>query len=79
MDTEAKHRPRVPLGIRRVPVLVTIALSADAKVILQDPTAREDTVLTGGRILIGLTAFSEVCCLYTTGLSSPIRSSSLVR
>ncbi|THD22176.1 Exosome complex exonuclease rrp45 [Fasciola hepatica] len=79
VDTEAKHRPRVPLGIRRIPVLVTVALSADAKVILQDPTAREDTVLTGGRIMVGMTAFSEVCCLYTTGLSSPIRSTSLSR
>ncbi|VDP92466.1 unnamed protein product [Echinostoma caproni] len=79
VDVEAKHRPRVPLSIRRIPVLVTIALSADAKVILQDPTAREDSILTGGRILIGMTGFSEVCCLYTTGLSCPIRSTSLAR
>ncbi|CAL8108592.1 unnamed protein product [Calicophoron daubneyi] len=79
VDTEAKHRPRVPLGIRRIPVLVTLGLTADAKVILQDPTAREDNLLTGGRMLIGMTGFSEVCCLYTTGLSTPIRSSSLSR
>ncbi|CAH8625590.1 unnamed protein product [Schistosoma bovis] len=79
VDFEAKFRPRVPLGIRRTPVLVTLGLTADAKVILVDPTAREELILTGGRVLLGLTNTSEICCLYTTGLSVPIQCSSLSR
>uniref|UniRef100_A0A3Q0KFK8 Exosome complex component RRP45 n=1 Tax=Schistosoma mansoni TaxID=6183 RepID=A0A3Q0KFK8_SCHMA len=79
VDFEAKFRPRVPLGIRRTPVLVTLGLTADAKVVLVDPTAREELILTGGRVLLGLTNTSEICCLYTTGLSVPIQCSSLSR
>ncbi|CAH8552332.1 unnamed protein product [Schistosoma turkestanicum] len=79
VDFEAKFRPRVPLSIRRTPVLVTLGLTADAKVILVDPTAREELILTGGRVLLGLTSTSEICCLYTTGLSVPIQCSSLSR
>ncbi|VDQ07548.1 unnamed protein product [Trichobilharzia regenti] len=77
VDFEAKFRPRVPLGVRRIPVLVTLGLSNDAKVALVDPTAREEFILNGGRIMLGLTSFSEICCLYTTGLSVPIKCSSL--
>ncbi|KAK4475512.1 hypothetical protein MN116_000623 [Schistosoma mekongi] len=79
VDFEAKLRPRVPLSIRRIPVLVTLGLTPDAKVILVDPTAREELILTGGRVLLGLTNTSEICCLYTTGLSVPIQCSSLSR
>lgn len=79
MDTDAKHRPRVPLVIRRIPVLVTLGLTANAKAILHDLTAREESILTGGRVLIGMTDYSEVCCLYTAGLTSPISSRSLGR
>ncbi|GAA29354.2 exosome complex component RRP45 [Clonorchis sinensis] len=77
VDTEAKYRPRVALGLRRIPVLVTFGMTADATVIVQDATAREDAILTGGRVMIGVTSFSEVCCLYTTGLTKPLRSTSL--
>ncbi|TGZ64854.1 hypothetical protein CRM22_006149 [Opisthorchis felineus] len=77
VDIEAKYRPRVALGLRRIPVLVTFGMTADATVIVQDATAREDAILTGGRVMIGVTSFSEVCCLYTTGLTKPLRSTSL--
>ncbi|CAH8871903.1 unnamed protein product [Trichobilharzia szidati] len=77
VDFEAKFRPRVPLSVRRIPVLVTLGLSNDAKVALVDPTAREEFILNGGRIMLGLTSSSEICCLYTTGLSVPIKCSSL--
>ncbi|CAH8607685.1 unnamed protein product [Heterobilharzia americana] len=77
VDFEAKFRSRVPLNVRRIPVLVTLGLTSDAKVILVDPTAREEFILTGGRVMLGLTSFSEICCLYTTGLSVPIQCSSL--
>ncbi|KAH8862447.1 Exosome complex component RRP45 [Schistosoma japonicum] len=79
VDFKAKFRPRVPLSIRRIPVLVTLGLTPDAKVILVDPTAREELILTGGRVLLGLTNTSEICCLYTTGLTVPIQCSSLSR
>lgn len=79
VDVDSKYRPKVPLVIRRIPVLVTLGLNSDAKVILVDPSAREEAILTGGRVMLGMTGFSEVCCCYTTGLTAPIHSSALSR
>lgn len=74
-----KHRPPVRLNLRRIPVLVTLGLASDTKVVLQDPTKREEAILTGGRVMVGLTAHGELCCLHTSGLTTPIRLESLNR
>ncbi|VDL98310.1 unnamed protein product [Schistocephalus solidus] len=79
VDTQCKHRPPVPLFLRRIPVLVTLGLASDTKIILQDPTKREEAILTGGRVMVGLTSHGELCCLHTSGLSTPIRPESLSR
>ncbi|KAA3673021.1 exosome complex component RRP45 [Paragonimus westermani] len=79
VDFDARHRPRVPLGIRRIPVLVTLGLTADSRVILHDACAREDPILLGGRVMVGMTGFAEVCCLYTCGLTKPMRSDKLIK
>ncbi|KAL7057594.1 hypothetical protein AAHC03_016496 [Spirometra sp. Aus1] len=79
VDTQCKHRPPVPLFLRRIPVLVTLGLASDTKIILQDPTKREEAILTGGRVMVGLTSHGELCCLHTSGLSTPIRPDSLSR
>nr|VZI52097.1 unnamed protein product [Spirometra erinaceieuropaei] len=60
-------------------VLVTLGLASDTKIILQDPTKREEAILTGGRVMVGLTSHGELCCLHTSGLSTPIRPDSLSR
>ena len=74
-----RHRPPVRLNLRRIPVLVTLGLNSDTKVILEDPTQREEAILTGGRVMIGLTIHGELCCLHTSGLTTPIRPESLSR
>lgn len=74
-----KHRPPVRLNLRRIPVLVTLGLASDTKVILQDPTQREEAVMTGGRVMVGLTAHEELCCVHTSGLTTSIRPESLSR
>lgn len=74
-----KHRPPVRLNMRRIPVLVTLGLTADTKVILQDPSQREEAIMTGGRVMVGLTAHGELCCVHTSGLTTPIRPESLSR
>lgn len=79
MDIEGIHRPPVRLNLRRIPVMVTLGLASDTKVILQDPTKREEAILTGGRVMLGLTAHGELCCVYTSGLSTPIKPDSLSR
>ncbi|VDL29869.1 unnamed protein product [Hymenolepis diminuta] len=72
VDTAMKRRPPVRLNLRRIPVLVTLGLTADTKVIIQDPTQREEVVMTGGRVMVGLTAHGELCCVHTSGLTTCI-------
>ncbi|KAM3180185.1 hypothetical protein ACTXT7_016809, partial [Hymenolepis weldensis] len=73
VDTAMKQRPPVRLNLRRIPVLVTLGLTADTKVIIQDPTQREEAIMTGGRVMVGLTAHGELCCVHTSGLTTSIR------
>ncbi|VDD81404.1 unnamed protein product [Mesocestoides corti] len=79
VDTEMKRRPPVRLNMRRIPVLVTLGLASDTKIILQDPTQREESIMTGGRVMVGLTGHGELCCVHTSGLTTPIRPESLSR
>ncbi|KAL3317427.1 Exosome complex component RRP45 [Cichlidogyrus casuarinus] len=75
VDYEELVRPKIALSLIRMPVLITFALTHSQ--ILVDPTMREELLLNTGRVIVGMTEFNEVCCLFTTGIQSRINPKDL--